>query len=93
MVSLSNYWQIKVNILNITAEIVKYPQLIITSVATGLHNMLIFSDFIEFTLEISDLIRSISTLDIKQYIIEDFYLTESRSIGEYPNAVKVTMLN
>lgn len=99
------YWQIKVNILNNTAEIVKYPQLIITGVATGLHNMLVFSDFIEFTLEMSDLTRSISTLDAKQYTIEDFYPTESRPVsvpifnavaledGEYPNTVKVAVLN
>ena len=99
------YWQIKVNILNNTAEIVKYPQLIITGIATGLRYMLVFSDFIEFTFEESDLTESISTLDAKQYTIEDFYPTEYRPVsvpifnavaledGEYPNTVKVAVLN
>ena len=72
--------------------------MIITNIATGLHCMLVFSDFIEFTLDQSDLARSISILDATQYIIEDIFPTSifnavALEDGEYSNTVKVAVLN
>lgn len=102
------YWQMKIDVVNNTVEMIKYPELLTTSMATGYLYMLAFDNFIEFTFESSDLTYTVSTLDADQYTIDDIIPisnSNSRMVfgrifnavaledGEYPNTVRVAVLN